>query len=44
MKPSEHPIKCTLEEIYAGKTVKIGVKRERICTGCDGKGGKEGAV
>lgn len=35
---------CTLEEIYSGKTTKIAVNRERICTKCDGKGGKEGAV
>lgn len=30
-KPVMHPLKCTLEEIYAGKTTKIAVNRERIC-------------
>lgn len=39
-----HPMKLTLEEIYNGKTTKIAVNRERICTVCNGKGGKEGAV
>jgi DnaJ family protein A protein 2 len=43
-KPVMHPIKLTLEEIYTGKTTKIAVNRERICTGCNGIGGKEGAV
>ena len=43
-KPVMHPLKCTLEEIYAGKSTKIAVNRERICTVCDGKGGKDGAV
>jgi DnaJ homolog subfamily A member 2 len=39
-----HPLKVTLEEIYAGKTTKIAVNRERICGKCNGLGGKEGAV
>ena len=43
-KPVMHPMKLTLEEIYNGKNTKIAVNRERICTKCDGKGGKEGAV
>ena len=43
-KPVMHPLKCTLEELYAGKTTKIAVNRERICTICNGLGGKEGAV
>ena len=43
-KPVMHPMKLTLEEIYNGKSTKIAVNRERICTKCDGKGGKEGAV
>ena len=33
----------TLEEIFKGKTTKIAVNRDRICTTCDGKGGKDGA-
>lgn len=44
MKPVQHPLKVTLEEIYSGKQTKIAVNRERICNKCDGKGGKEGAV
>jgi len=43
-KPVMHPLRVTLEEIYNGKSTKIAVNRERICTKCDGKGGKEGAV
>jgi DnaJ family protein A protein 2 len=43
-KPVMHPIKLTLEEIYTGKQTKIAVNRERICTTCNGIGGKEGAV
>lgn len=39
-----HPMKLTLEEVYAGKQTKIAVNRERICTACEGRGGKEGAV
>merc|ERR1712076_88013 len=43
-KPVMHPMKLTLEAIYAGKTTKIAVNRERICAKCNGLGGKEGAV
>lgn len=39
-----NPIKCTLEDLYKGKNQKIAINRERICSKCDGKGGKEGAV
>jgi len=39
-----HPMKLTLEEIYAGKTTKIAVNRERICAPCEGRGGAEGAI
>jgi DnaJ family protein A protein 2 len=31
MKPMQHPLKVTLEEIYLGKQTKIAVNRERIC-------------
>jgi len=37
-------MKLTLEEIFNGKQTKIAVNRERICTKCNGLGGKEGAV
>jgi len=43
-KPVQYPLKVSLEEIYNGKQTKIAVNRERICTGCKGLGGKEGAV
>ena len=43
-KPVVHPLKCTLEEIYNGKSTKIAINRDRICEPCGGKGGKEGAV
>ena len=39
-----HPVKATLEDLYNGKTAKVVVNRDRICSKCDGKGGKEGAV
>lgn len=39
-----HPIKATLEDLYNGKTAKVAVNRDRICTACNGKGGKDGAV
>ena len=26
-----HPLKCTLEDLYNGKTAKVAVNRERIC-------------
>ena len=43
-KPVMHPMKLSLEEVYAGKQTKIAVNRERICAACEGRGGKEGAV
>ena len=43
-KPVMHPMKCTLEELYNGKSTKIAVNRDRICAACTGLGGKEGAV
>lgn len=43
-KPVGHQVKATLEDLYNGKTTKIAVNRDRICSKCNGKGGKEGAV
>lgn len=34
------PLKVTLEELYNGATKKLRLTRNRICSGCDGKGGK----
>ncbi len=39
VKPTVHKLKCTLEDIYNGKSTKIKVTRERLCEGCGGKGG-----
>ena len=38
-----HPIKCTLENLYQGKTSRIKVNRDRLCSKCNGKGGEESA-
>ena len=42
-KPVQHGIKMTLEDVYKGKTAKLALNRDRICTECDGRGGKDGA-
>ncbi len=34
-------LSVTLEEIYTGKTAKIAIQRNIICSGCQGKGGKD---
>ena len=39
-----HPVKATLEDLYNGKTTKVAVNRERLCSKCNGVGGKAGAV
>jgi len=39
-----HQLAVDLEGLYNGKTSKIKVNRDRICTKCNGKGGKDGAV
>jgi len=36
-KEVNHPIKCTLEDLYKGKTSRINVKRDRICLDCSNK-------
>lgn len=43
-KPVGHQVKATLKDLYLGKTTKIAVNRDRICSKCEGKGGKAGAV
>ncbi|CAI4036029.1 hypothetical protein SMKI_14G2430 [Saccharomyces mikatae IFO 1815] len=35
----KHNLKCTLKELYMGKTAKLGLNRTRICHVCDGHGG-----
>lgn len=39
-----HPLKVTLEDFYNGKTAKLQLSKNVICTVCEGKGGKSGAV
>jgi len=39
-----HRVNVTLEELYRGKTTKLALTRNIICTKCGGKGGKDGAV
>ncbi|KAK7043725.1 Type I HSP40 co-chaperone [Paramarasmius palmivorus] len=39
-----HRIHVTLEDLYKGKTTKLALTRNIICSKCKGKGGKEGAV
>jgi DnaJ family protein A protein 2 len=38
-----HELAVSLEEMYNGKTKKIAVSRDRLCTGCTGTGVKPGA-
>ena len=39
-----HRVHVTLEDLYKGKTTKLALTRNVICSKCSGKGGKEGAV
>ncbi|XP_061421758.1 dnaJ homolog subfamily A member 2 [Lethenteron reissneri] len=39
-----HPLKVSLEDLYNGKTTKLQLSKNVICSGCSGKGGKAGAV
>ncbi|KAF9459578.1 hypothetical protein BDZ94DRAFT_1284340 [Collybia nuda] len=39
-----HRVHVTLEDLYKGKTTKLALTRNVICSKCKGKGGKEGAV
>ncbi|CUE68025.1 DNA-J chaperone, putative [Bodo saltans] len=38
-----HELNVSLEEMYSGKTKKIAVTRDRLCSSCDGRGTKPGA-
>lgn len=38
-----HPLKVSLEDLYNGKTAKLQLSKNVICTVCDGKGGRTGA-
>lgn len=39
-----HVHKVSLEDIYRGKVSKLALQKSVICSACDGRGGKEGAV
>ncbi|KAK3094989.1 hypothetical protein FSP39_008792 [Pinctada imbricata] len=39
-----HQLSVSLEDLYNGTTRKLAVKKNVICSKCDGKGGKQGAV
>lgn len=39
-----HHHQVSLEDIYRGKVSKLALSRSVICSTCDGRGGKEGAV
>ncbi|KAH6691631.1 chaperone protein dnaJ 2 [Plectosphaerella plurivora] len=39
-----HTHKVSLEDIYRGKISKLALQRSIICTKCEGRGGKDGAV
>lgn len=39
-----HVHKVSLEDIYRGKVSKLALQKSVICSSCDGRGGKEGAV
>ncbi|EJD05659.1 uncharacterized protein FOMMEDRAFT_139033 [Fomitiporia mediterranea MF3/22] len=39
-----HRVHVTLEDLYKGKTTKLALTRNVICSKCNGRGGKEGAV
>lgn len=39
-----HVHKVSLEDIYKGKVSKLALQKSVLCSTCDGRGGKEGAV
>ena len=39
-----HELKVTLEDLYNGKTSKLALNKTVLCSACEGRGGKEGAV
>lgn len=43
-KDIQHRLKVSLQELYLGKTTKIALSKNMICTKCEGRGGKAGAV
>ncbi|KAI4899882.1 hypothetical protein NFI96_012076, partial [Prochilodus magdalenae] len=39
-----HPLKVSLEDLYNGKTTKLQLSKNVLCSTCNGQGGKSGAV
>jgi len=39
-----HEIQCTLDDLYKGKTTKLAVTRNVLCTKCEGSGAREGVA
>ncbi|KAJ6665947.1 hypothetical protein lerEdw1_000850 [Lerista edwardsae] len=39
-----HPLKVSLEDLYNGKTTKLQLSKNVLCSSCNGQGGKSGAV
>ncbi|KTW29275.1 chaperone DnaJ [Pneumocystis carinii B80] len=39
-----HSLKVSLEDLYKGKTSKLALQKNVMCSKCDGRGGREGAV
>ncbi|OCT84617.1 hypothetical protein XELAEV_18022770mg, partial [Xenopus laevis] len=39
-----HPLKVSLEDLYNGKTTKLQLSKNVLCSSCNGQGGKTGAV
>ncbi|KAK7151797.1 hypothetical protein R3I94_008215 [Phoxinus phoxinus] len=39
-----HPMKVSLEDLYNGKTTKLQLSKNVLCSACSGQGGKTGAV
>jgi DnaJ family protein A protein 2 len=43
-KDMSHGLKVSLEDLYKGKVSKLALQKQVLCTGCEGRGGKEGSV
>jgi len=39
-----HVLKVSLEDFYNGKVTKLALRKTVLCSKCEGKGGKDGAV
>ncbi|KAJ3074962.1 Type I HSP40 co-chaperone [Podochytrium sp. JEL0797] len=43
-KDMAHALKVSLEDLYKGKTSKLALQKQVLCTPCEGRGGKVGAM